>query len=212
MVKIEFESINELKEFIELIPVNQKEEVTTVTMDENKHFLHRNKLHEIISDLQGRNLQNTENINNIIDELNSIRKELKNNKKPVTSITRNTIRQYYETQKQRCPRVSKLNKDGTFILKNSKVNGGISKWTIKDLLKIKHRIPQKEKYSNWTVICEDLPVCALTAQVLGYGIEMGYFDKYFNEWEQLQANKFQNNIKPIETENNPQKRKEKGMI
>lgn len=39
MVKIEFESINELKEFIELIPVNQKEQVTTVTMAENKHFL-----------------------------------------------------------------------------------------------------------------------------------------------------------------------------
>ena len=211
MVKIEFESINELKEFIELIPVNQKEQVTTVTMAENKHFLHQNKLHEIIQDLQNRNLQNTENINNLVDELNIIRKELKNNK-PTTSITRNTIRQYGETQKQRCPRVSKLNKDGTFILKNSKVNGGISKWTIKDLLKIKHRIPQKQEYTNWGAICEDLPFSKFTAQNLGYGIEMGYFDKYFHEWEQLQANKFHINIKPVETENNPQKRKEKGMI
>ena len=94
MVKIEFESINELKEFIELIPVNQKEEVTTVTMAENKHFLHQYKLHEIISDLQRRNLQNTENFNNVVDELNSIRREFENNKKPATSITRNTIRQY----------------------------------------------------------------------------------------------------------------------
>lgn len=211
MVKIEFESINELKEFVELIPVNQ-EKVTTVTMAENKHFLHQNKLHEIISDLQGRNLQNTENINNVIDELNSIRRELKNNKKPATTITKNTIRKYGETQKQRCPRVIKLNKDGTFLLKNSKVNGGISKWTIKDLLKIKHRIPQKEKYTSWTNISEDLQVSPFTAQNLGYGIEMGYFDKYFNEWEQLQANKFKSNVKPVETENNPEKRKEKGMI
>lgn len=211
-MKIEFESITELKEFIELIPVNQKEEVTTVTMSENKHFLHQNKLHKIISDLQGRNLQNTENINNIVDELNSIRKELNNAKKPATSITKNTIRQYGETQKQRCPRVSKLNKDGTFKLKNSKVNGGVSKWTIKDLLKIKNRIPEKEKYPSWTSIGEDLQVSAFTAQNLGYGIEMGYFDKYFNEWEQLQANEFYGNFKQELTENNPQKRKEKGMM
>jgi len=210
-MKIEFESITELKEFIELIPVNQNE-VTTSTMVENEHFLHQNKLHELIPELQRRCLQNTKNIDNVVDELNCIRKELNNAKKPATSITKNTIRQYGETQKQRCPRVSKLNKNGTFQLKNSRVNGGVSKWTIKDLLKIKNRIPEKEKYPSWTSISEDLQVSAFTAQNLGYGIEMGYFDKYFNEWEQLQANKFYGNFKQELTENNPQKRREKGMM
>jgi hypothetical protein len=38
------------------------------------------------------------------------------------------------------------------------------------------------------------------------------FDEYLNEWEQIQANQYYGNWKPNSILNNPQKRKENGMV
>lgn len=46
---------------------------------------------------------------------------------------------------------------------------------------------------------------------LGYYILNGDFDKYFNEWEQIQADQtFKKGWKPV-IENNPEKRVEQGI-
>lgn len=119
-----------------------------------------------------------------------------------------TIRKYSKTQEKNLPKVYSLREDGHFNIGKNK----ISKYSIEDLLLLKRLIPRKE--CGFKEMGMKIGVSDFTVKMLCYGVETGYFDKYFNEWEQLKANQFfkkKSNWKGI-VENNPQKRKEKGMV
>lgn len=122
--------------------------------------------------------------------------KIKTNKK-------DTIRKYPESLRNRKPHLLMLRKDGTFKLKN----GMISKWNINHILYLKKLIPQTQL--NMEDIAEKVKLTYYMTVRLCCAIEDGDFDKYFDEWEQINANNTYGNWKPS-IENNPQKRKEKG--
>ena len=102
-----------------------------------------------------------------------------------------------------------LNEDGTFIQKKGKQ----VKFDINDVLKLKKAIPDTIKYPTWNALTEIVKLDAgKTMPRVCQSIENGYFDEYIKEWEQIQANKFYNNTKPVPVINNPQKRRENGRI
>ena len=99
-----------------------------------------------------------------------------------------------------------LNEDGTFSQKRGKK---IS-FTIQDILKLKRLIPETEEYPNFKSLEEIVQVNDIPR--ICHCIEIGFFDEYLNEWEQIQANQYYGNWKPNSILNNPQKRKENGMV
>ena len=99
-----------------------------------------------------------------------------------------------------------LKKDGTF----QQVKGKNISFNIFDIIKLKKLIPQLDKYPSFKSLEEEVKVNRLPR--LCYCIEMGFFDEYLNEWEQIQANNYYGKWKPNSILNNPQKRKENGMV
>lgn len=102
-----------------------------------------------------------------------------------------------------------LSNDGKFITKTRSLT-----WDINTLLRLKKCMKQNEKYPTASKLAKAVGVNATNVIELGYYILNGDFDKYFNEWEQIQADntfKKYGNWKP-NIENNPEKRKEKGYV
>ena len=119
-----------------------------------------------------------------------------------------TIRTYKKRQKPFLLRG--LREDGTF--KQSR--GKPLSFTIHDVIRLKKLIPQVEEYPNFIVLSEEMGLPHKTTIRLAYLIETGKMDKWLNKWEQMEANNFYGKYgewKP-NFENNPQKRKEQGMV
>lgn len=83
------------------------------------------------------------------------------------------------------------------------------KWNIYTLLKLKELMKKEDEYPTLNKLASKIGLSSTTVNELGYYILNGDFDKYFDEWEQIDANNTYGNWKPS-IENNPQKRKEKG--
>lgn len=195
-MKLEFDSIEECFEFIKRINPSSipKKDVTTAEMQNNEKYLQHNDLSL---------------------ELNSIWKELTilRDKKDKNNFNEDkkekTIRNYSNSVKMNLPKIIKFNKDGTFIV--GRKNGRQAKWTIETLLQLRKYIKTPITLKE---ISQKLNLDSSTCNRLMYCIELGKFDQYFDEWEQIKANSFYDSIKANNVkfiENNPQKRKEKGM-
>lgn len=103
--------------------------------------------------------------------------------------------------------ITKLDENGNFLRKGR--GKQMYTWNIKTLLKLREYMKDYDKYPSQEKLAKAIGVNPTSLIELGYYILNGDFDKYFNEWEQIQMNKTYGNWKPI-LENNPEKRKEKG--
>jgi len=140
--------------------------------------------------------------------LSSIIDDIKKEEAPVEIVNEpKTVRRYSKTIQNALPqKICGITSNGHLILGN----GVDSVYTMNDLMKLKKEITSDKSFSR---IAEDYNFTTNTVGYLLYGLETGYFDKWFNEWEQIQANKFMKKAKhKKEPVNNPQKRKERGMI
>ena len=203
MVKIEFESINEIMDFAELILQNTpKNECTTVEMANNEKWLHTFDLQETIGKMQTVDINNTQKIIELEEQVKKLTV-----KEPVIIKNKKVEGKYNVKYPSSIsyPKVQLLYHNGYFKLSNNHT----SPYTINDILKLEKALKKGKDIFELTQLVK---VGKPTVLRICYGIEQGYYDKYINEWEQIQANNFQSRVKPVETENNPQKRKEKGMI
>lgn len=155
--------------------------------------------------------------NDFAKELLSFKLELKEIKKDLADVkleiftendeecSLNTYRQYPQSIYEQMPLVIKMNKDGSFLTRR-----GTAKWNIEDILFLKKEIPNVNK--SFKELSEKLGYSEHTIHRLCCAIEHNHFERYLHEWEQIQADTFykENHIVPIQ--NNPQKRKENGMI
>ena len=108
--------------------------------------------------------------------------------------------------------IVKLDEKGNFI----RIGRGKQSftWNINTLLKLREYMKEYDKYPSQKKLAKAIGVNPTSLIELGYYILNGDFDKYFNEWEQIQADntfKKYGNWKPT-IENNPEKRKEKGYV
>ena len=111
------------------------------------------------------------------------------------------VREYHQEYPE-YTNIKCLNKDGTF----SNTKGKPFSFQIQDILKLQQLIPKIEEYPTWNSLQKVVKVNGV--QRLCQMIEKGFFEKYLNEWEQLQADDFFGRWKPVVVENNPQKRRE----
>lgn len=145
-----------------------------------------------------------------ISDTDAMDKPKKENKPVKTKKTENRHRQYSYANSIRLANLEGLNKDGKFYRKTGCRGKPYFKWDITHLLKLKDIIPKTNEYPTIKSISNKVGLSTITCSDLICLIEDGYFDKFFNEWEQIQADKmYKNDWKPI-LENNPEKRKEKG--
>ena len=203
MVKIEFESISEIRYFAELIRQDTpKNDCATVEITDNHKWLNTFDLRETIETIQTASINNTEKIIELEEQVKKLTV-----KEPVITKNKKVEGKYNVKYPSSIsyPKVQLLYHNGYFKLSNNHT----SPYTINDILKLEKALKKGKDIFELTQLVK---VGKPTVLRICYGIEQGYYDKYINEWEQIQANKFQQNVKPVEIENNPQKRKEKGMI
>lgn len=119
-------------------------------------------------------------------------------------------RKYSKTAKKNLPKtITKMTDDGHFILSH---NSKKTQYGIQSILKLRKLLFDKNPMS-FREMSELVPeITKSQIPSFCYGVESGFFDKYINDWEQRQANKFYSNAtKTIEPVNNPEKRKSMGM-
>ncbi len=227
MMRIEFDTIEDYTKYMDLYAVmvdNQpkKEEVTTQEMDDNKRWLHNNYLEKEVTGMWeeiGVNTSNTyelqQRLNSLKAQMDLIEKQLWDKLKP-TAVTKNKTdktkkiklasgRVYNPTIIKALPNYKELCDDGYFITGNNSK----SKYNIQTVLMLKNCL--FDLNVTWNDMIEKTGLTANTVMYICYAIETGVFDKFFNEWEQIQADKFQSKVKTATLINNPQKRKENGM-
>ena len=103
-----------------------------------------------------------------------------------------------------------LQEDGTFLTNRNKS----PKFTIHTILGIKNRLNLKSTVDEVNNVATSLNIPSYTIGRLFYNVhQLGTFDKFLQEWEDLQAAEFFKSYKKLETEpiNNPEKRKEAGL-
>ena len=148
-------------------------------------------------------------LENAIEELTTEKNQLpekKLKKQNEVQYVPHTLRKYSTHYLKLLPKVKSLTEDGHFILgKNRK-----SVYTIEDVLQLKTMINSTSL--NFKQMGEKVGISEYTAITVCLGIEKGIFEKFFHEWEQMKADEFYGNWKPNNIVNNPQKRKENGMV
>lgn len=135
-------------------------------------------------------------------------KYLKKNTAVKKESARKTIRKY--KQKYTMFTLIDLKEDGTFLQKKGKA----VTFKIQDVILLKKLIPKVKEYPTFNKLAKKLGLSNKTVTRLCYLIEIGEFDKWISKWEQMEANNFYGKYgewKP-RFENNPQKRKEQGMV
>lgn len=122
------------------------------------------------------------------------------------------IRGIKEPYAMNMDKIVELTPEGKFKREGSGVQ--YFKWTIEDVLRIRNAIHDFDKYPSIKSIVEMAGFSDPTVRDLIYYIENGDFDKYFNEWEQIQANDFFKKNLNVNNRviNDPQKRRENGLI
>ena len=115
-----------------------------------------------------------------------------------------TYRKYPQVVIKMIPLIIEVKKDGTLITKSKR----IAAYTMYDLLKIVKHIPNKQDYPTWTSLSRKIGLNVNTLQRLCAGIELGYYDNIFKEWQKIQNTITKPDVIYV---NNPEKRKELGM-
>lgn len=189
------------------------EEIGVLTRTVNSIADKTEKLEQLIS-LHEKSITNLENIvkkqsdqiNTLIDVnkglCDIIKIDVKKNIKK-SEPNKKLIRHYPPTTVTAMPKIRELTPEGKLILKSGKIAG----YNINTILKLKKLIPTDLSFIK---IGAKVGLSNSTVSRVCCAIEYGVFDKYLNEWEQIQANKFYKKNKNNLIENNPQKRKEKG--
>lgn len=198
-VEIE-KQITEISEHLLVLENNQKNEELWKKIDLLEQGFNKiNKLMKVnneILEIQDKEIRELEKTLKKYEEV-----EEPSNAKETTTDHIITIRDYAETYKKQVPKIHELLDNGYFITgKNAK-----SKWHINDILKLKDNIQNLNL--SWIDLAEMTNIKSpTTVAYLCYGIELGLFDKYIREWEQMQ------NTITKRTDvlfvNNPEKRKE----
>lgn len=209
-MKLEFNDIDEFKEFVELIYRNNspKPMETTEAQIKNERWLIKNDLQETLGKILDGLINITEfsrDNANAIKALQTIPEEPAQTAKPVET-PKGLKRKYSPTVRRQLPKIKKMNRDGTFQI--GRYGGTKSKWTIHTILQLKGYIlgdlPTRE-------IAKKVGLDPATADRLMFMIETGRFDKYLSQWEQIQADQIYKKARKVPVENNPQKRRENGF-
>ena len=186
MVKLEFESIEEFVEFTSLIGVNPQGNY------EKKFVEFDNKISQIWEML--------------LTLQHKLPQEKPAKKVEPVAPAENLIMEYPPSARH-IPKIKKLYNNGYFQLSNNRT----SPYHINDLLKIKKLIYSKD--CEWDEVYKTIKHIGITTvQRITYALEHGYYNKYFQEWQELQAKEFENRQQKTPIINNPQKRREQGMI
>lgn len=160
----------------------------------------------IINNLQDLVEKQDEKIETLLDVTHGLLEICKNKNikdKPVKPKTdKKLIRTYSEGIVNTMPKIKEMKPNGQFVLKSGKIAG----YDINTILRLKKLITTD---SSFIKIGEKIGLSNSTISRVCCAIEYGLFDKYINEWEQIQMKKHYRNWKP-NIENNPEKRKEKG--
>lgn len=206
-MKLEFNTIEEFEEFVELIYRNNspKPVETTEAQIKNERWLIKNDLQETLAKILDGLINITEfskDNANAIQALQNTPEEPAPTAKPVET-PKGLNREYSKTALRHLPKIKRMNKDGTFQIG---LRGGTkAKWTINTVLKIKKELKED---SGFRSIGKKLGLDAITVARLSYMLETGKFDKYLSQWEQIQADQIYKKVRKVPVENNPQKRRE----
>ena len=149
-------------------------------------------------------------IQRLDDETNPIN-EISNSEDEETSDLKDTTYRQIVGCDLNINNIESMTEEGYFKRKTECRGRRTYSWNIKHLLLIKKLIPKIDEFPSMKSISKKVGLSSSTVSDLVYCIEKGWFNKYFNEWEQIEAKKMNYNWKP-KVENNPQKRVEKGMI
>ena len=123
-----------------------------------------------------------------------------------TNVPTTTHRQYSKSIYNKMPTLKGMNHDGSFVIGK----GRHSKWTIDDILFLKKEIPNLSK--SFTELADKIGYSDDTIARLCCAIENGLFDEYLKEWRRMDEKRHFGNWKPTPIINNPQKRRENGMV
>ena len=209
-MKLEFNTIEEFKEFVELIYRDNTPKCEEATREQikNEKWLIKHDLQETLEEILDGMIKITgfckDNANEI-KALQTTPEEPAPTTKPVET-PKGLKREYSKTALRHLPKIKRMNKDGTFQIG---LRGGTqAKWTINTVLKIKKELKEDSGFGG---IGKKLGLDAITVARLSYMLETGKFDKYLSQWEQIQANQTYKKSRKIPIENNPQKRRENGF-
>ena len=210
-MRIEFDNTEEFLEFIERIIGNKKAIGFNIENDLKlikEHIINFDKTTNVLKE----NL-NSVKVNIGSNSAQQIEEEVlssKNKSVRKSNDNRKFSRKYSKTAKQGLPKtIVKLRDDRHFVLNHRRQ---ITRYSIESILKLKHMLSD-DNIKSFGEMADSVPeITRSKIASFCYGIEIGFWDKWIDDWEQKQANKFYNSanksIKPI---NNPDKRKSMGM-
>lgn len=210
-MKLEFNTIEEFEEFVELIYRDNtpKDKVTTEEQLKNEKWLIKHDLQETLGEILDGMVKITgfcKDNANAIQALQTTPEEPEPTIKPVQKEVEAPIglkRKYSPTVRRQLPKIKKMNKDGTFQI--GRYGGTKAKWTIHTILQLKGYIPGDLSTRE---IAKKVGLDPTTTDPLMFMIETGRFDKYLSQWEQIQADQIYKKVRKVPVENNPQKRRE----
>ena len=92
-----------------------------------------------------------------------------------------TYRNHAESTKRMIPILTDVDEHGNLQMRTQKTN----LYTIFDLLELKRKIPQVEKFPTWESLAKAVGLGIHTVIRLSAGIELGYYDHIFIKWENM---------------------------
>lgn len=89
-----------------------------------------------------------------------------------------TYRRHARSTKEKIPELTDVYPDGSLQMKTQKTN----MYTMFDLLNLKSKIPEVNKYPSWKSLADAVKLNVNTCMRLSAGIELGYYDYLFIKW------------------------------
>jgi len=209
-MRIEFDSTEEFLSFMEKI-AGKQDVKNDEDLKKDIGFL-REQLISVDSNVHNLQKEVTGDITKIQESLLQLKLQPNKTTQKTDKKRKKYHRKYSMSAKKNLPKtICGLTEDGHFKLgRNGKE---ISKYTIQEILKLKKMVYDRTVVSFKQMAPHVPNINAAAVSSFCYGIESGFFDPLINEWEQKQANDFYHNAKKVVTPvNNPQKRKDMGLM
>ena len=92
-----------------------------------------------------------------------------------------TYRKHAKSTKEKIPELTDVYPDGSLQMKTQKTN----MYTMFDLLNLKSKIPEVNKYPSWQSLADAVKLNVNTCMRLSAGIELGYYDYLFIKWSNM---------------------------
>ena len=90
-----------------------------------------------------------------------------------------TYRRYAKSTIEKIPLLDDVDEHGNLKMRTQKTNI----YKIYDLLELKRKIPQRDKFPTWGALSDAVGLNIHTAQRLSAGIELGYYEHLFIKWD-----------------------------